>query len=129
MSRADLVTWKTRLFDPKIAQNSKYQYDGHNHGDAWKRNVLGFLVGQCPLVAEMLRWAEKQVMETITMDMYGEEEHKGTFGDLKGESSEVLAGHVWSFLQMCVSDAAATSDKLFLLSRTSRAMCDLTFLK
>ena len=108
-SRTDLVTWRTKLFDPKIATVAKYQYNGNDHGDAWKRNIFGFLVGQCPLVARMLNWAEKRIMEPISMAEYKDREDDGTFGDPKGESSEVLAGHIWSFLQMCVSDSAATT--------------------
>jgi len=108
-ARADPVTWRTKLFDAKIATTAKYQYNGSDHGDAWKRNMFGFLVGQCPLVSKMLTWAEKRVMEPISMADYREQEISGTFGNMRGESPEVLGGHIWSFLQMCVSGSAATT--------------------
>ena len=40
------------LFDPKIATTDKYKYKGHDHGDAWKRNIYGFFVGQCPILQQ-----------------------------------------------------------------------------
>ena len=102
------MTWKTKLFDAKIATSDKFKFNGLDSGDTWKRSIYGFFVGQCPLVATMLDWAEKRIMEPITMDMYQTMEQAGEFGDLMGESAEVLAGHIWSFLQMCCTDAAAT---------------------
>ena len=105
--KADKVTWRTKLFDPKIAE--RYRFNGHDQGDAWKRNIHGFLIGQCPLVGDMLDWAEHRTMEPITAADYRKADENKEFGNLMGEDPEVLGAHIWSFLQMCCVDAAATT--------------------
>ena len=106
------MTWRTNLFDVKLAVNDKYRFNGVDKGDSWKRSIEGFFVGRCPQIAAMLNWAEKKGTEVITMQMCDEAFNNGEFDSeqhgVLEENHKVLASHVWSFLQICCVDGAAT---------------------
>jgi len=106
-AKTETVTWRTNLFDAKVAVNDKYRYNGVDKGDSWKRSIEGFFVGRCPQVEGMLQWAERQGTQVIDKNMIDAAHATGKFG-IMTEDYEVLAGHIWSFLQICCVDGAAT---------------------
>ena len=92
-AKTETVTWRTNLFDAKVAVNDKYRYNGVDKGDSWKRSIEGFFVGRCPQVEGMLQWAERQGTQVIDKTMIDDAHATGKFG-VMSEDYEVLAGHM-----------------------------------
>ena len=70
------MTRRTHLFAVKVAQNDKHKFNGHDHGDAWKRSIYGNFIGRCPQIATMLDWAGARIMELIIINNSGSDDYE-----------------------------------------------------
>ena len=95
------MTFLTRLFDEKTAKDDKYRYNGEDKGATWRHDVFDYMVSRCPDAELILKWAELQGSRTITR-----EELKLGLPLAVEINAEVLAHHVWGFLQHCLTQSA-----------------------
>ena len=54
------------LFDDKVSKRPEMRFDGTKGGTAWKAQMEMYLSGKCPLVMELLKWAEKHGETPVT---------------------------------------------------------------
>ena len=47
------------LYDDKSAERPEFQFDGVHKGPEWKSKLETFLVYKCPMMLDILSWAER----------------------------------------------------------------------
>ena len=94
-----------KLFDDKIALDTRYQYNGSKEsGAAWRERVRGYLISKSPILHQMLPWAEGHDQMVITTAMTtAAVAGRTTPGDLT-----LLSIAVWGFLGTCCTSTAET---------------------
>ena len=84
------------------------KFDGVRGGVAWKAQVDFYMSSRCPLIMEMLKWAEKHG-EHIVNDENLAACVAGSGLDLSRQ--EFVQTAIWGFLSGCVRGAALTMFK------------------
>ena len=88
------LKFDSRVFETKVGQDSKNQYDGGKGGEAWKVLVRGYLLGKVPMMGHLLKWAEDHGAASVTME---------SISSLMGQLDEdpFVIGHLlWAFLNV-----------------------------
>ncbi len=87
----------SKVFEDKIAQDSKNQYNGSTEsGPSWRIFTRNYLMGSMPDVKVLFKWAEERQHQGITL-----EERGGMQGVFMIESDPVvMAHHVWRYLNL-----------------------------
>jgi len=88
----------TKIFDDRVPLNEHYKYDGVSGGGEWKKRVRDYMIGSCPAILQMLNWAESMDDTKITYDVLKNFKNRW----MGEEDPEVLGGHVWKFIRMCL---------------------------
>ncbi len=94
-----------KLFDEKIALDSRYQFNGSKEqGVAWRERTRGYLISKAPALYKLLVWAEEHDRAVVTVE--------GLRAALRGricdEDASLLNLAVRGFLGACVSSTAET---------------------
>ncbi len=95
------INFHSMLFDEKTAKDDKYKYNGEDKGMIWRHDVFDYIVSRCPEAEVILGWAEEQGSRAITRD-----ELRAGIPVAVEMEPEVLAHHVWGFLQHCLTHSA-----------------------
>jgi hypothetical protein len=92
-----VVSYDSRLFDEKTAQEPKFAYDGSNAGSTWRSDVWDYLVSKCPTAEPWLTWVERQGSSEITGEALTQAAMSGSL--MTELNPFVLNHHMWGFLQ------------------------------
>ena len=92
--------YDSEIFEVKFAQDSKNQFNGHKGGEAWKVLTRGYLLGRIPMMKYLLKWAEDQGTNEITLqDLHGLAPHLD-------EDPAILGHLLWAFLNVNLTGKA-----------------------
>ena len=102
-----------RLFDDRLASQSRFQFDGNKGGVSWKGTLERYIISKCPAMMEILEWAEKWDGEKIDHALL----IRATMGTaMDATRLENMNNSIWGFLSNCLSSEAETifktADKL-----------------
>ena len=101
------------MFEDKLAQDSKNQYNGaSNDAPAWRIFMRNYLFGVMHEIDPLFDWAEARQHEPITMEAL--EEHCA--GMMMECDPKVLNHHLWKYLNLNL-----TGDAKLILQNTPRA--------
>ena len=95
------------LFDDKVVDRQDMRFDGGKNGPQWKSAVEFYMSSKCPLLLELLKWAE-QHGETEVLDS-NVDACTGTF--LDPGRREFIQCAIFGFLTGCLRGAALTMVK------------------
>ena len=94
-----------KVFDDKVALDSRYQYNGSKEqGAQWREKTRGYLISKSPALFKLLPWAESQDHTEIT----GSRICAVVGARLDHNELELLNIALWGFLSTCTSSTAET---------------------
>ena len=101
-----VVTFHTRLFDEKATKDDKYKYNGEDKGMTWRHDIFDYWVSRCPEAEVILTWAEREGSKAITREALRAGVPLAVEID-----PELLAHHIWGFLQHCLTQGALRTSR------------------
>ena len=94
------MNYDSKVFEIKYAQDSRNQYDGGKSGTAWHTLTRGYLMSRCPIVKQLLQWAEDFKKETVTA------QHVEALWYYMDEDPSVVNHLLWAFFNVNLTAAA-----------------------
>ena len=90
------------LFDDKMTTQEEYRFNGVKGGIAWKGKVERHFISRAPILRQILEWAEKEELETITPEKFQEAVGMA----LMHEQVQMVNAAIWGFLSGAISGVA-----------------------
>ena len=91
------------LYDDKSAERSEFQFDGVHKGPEWKSKMETFLVYKCPMMLEILEWAERHGDSKVTADNFAMAVQLSALDEPR---QEFLQSQLWGFLGQVLKGSA-----------------------
>ena len=91
------------LFDDKSAERADLKFDGARGGPDWKSKMETFLVYKCPMMLEVLGWAERHGDTKVTMDNFNMAVQHSALDEPR---QEFLQSQLWGFRGQVLSGSA-----------------------
>ena len=107
------ITLYSKVFEDKIAQDSKNQYNGtSDEAPAWRIFTRNYLFGVMHEIDELFDWAEQRQHDPITAEEFAKE----CEGKMMDCDPKVLNHHLWRYLNLNL-----TGDAKMILQNATRA--------
>ena len=94
------LSFDSKMFESKIAQEVRNQFDRGKTGATWKTLTRGYLISRCHMAKYLLQWAEDFKKDRITP------EHVYALTPFMGENPLVIDHHLWAFFNLNLTGMA-----------------------
>ena len=95
----------SKILDDKVALSSEYAFDGSASGDTWRMKLRGYMGSKCPVLTDLLDWAERFEDLEIPIESVLQLDP----GRTQGVDAQKIGGVVWGFLNLCLKGEARAS--------------------